>query len=87
MDEGIPFEDVPPDEKIIILADAHRFGIEQTDSEFGSEAAEIDRDWVCVECLGLFTIEDLLVVDGGPQCPRCRARGWDVVHPRPLRPG
>ena len=82
MEPGIPFEDTPPDEKISILANAHRYGVEQTDSEIGSEVAEIARDWVCVECSGLFTIEDLLVVDGGPQCPLCRAWGWNVVHPR-----
>ena len=37
---ALPFEDIPPDEKIEFLASAHRYGVEQTGSERASEVAE-----------------------------------------------
>jgi hypothetical protein len=80
---ALPFEDIPPDEKIEFLAAAHRYGVEQTGSDLGSEVAELSPEWACGGCSGHFTIEDVRVADGEPQCPLCRAVGWGSVHPRP----
>ena len=80
---ALPFEDLPPGEKVEFLAEAHRYGVKQTEADAGSEAAEISPDWLCAECGGRFTIEDVRVAEGEPQCPWCKATGWEVVHPGP----
>ena len=83
MGAALPFEDIPPDEKIEFLASAHRYGVEQTGSERASEVAEISPVWLCLVCDSHFTIEEVLVAGGQPTCPVCRAEGWPSVHPRP----
>jgi hypothetical protein len=80
---ALPFEDIPPDEKIEFLATAHRYGVKQTGSDLDSEVAELSPEWICGDCAGHFTIEDVRVADGVPQCPLCGAVGWESVHPRP----
>jgi formylmethanofuran dehydrogenase subunit E len=80
---AIPFEDIPPDEKIEFLAKAHRYGVNQTGSDLDQEMAEISPQWLCLDCGGHFTIEDVWVTEGEPTCQACQVSGWEVVHPFP----
>ena len=79
---ALPFEDIPPDEKIGFLAEAHH---RTAGGEAGPDAAVLPSEWCCEACRGHCTLEALRVAGGRPECPTCRALGWETVHPGPAR--
>lgn len=88
MGDPIRFDDIPPDEKILFLNSArqHHPDVELTpvSDEPGSRTSS---RWVCLQCGEGFPIDDVLVAEGEPRCPRCGASGWEVVHPPRLPNG
>ncbi len=84
MGEPFRFDDIPPDEKILFLNRAREQhpDVDVIARESDGPGSQEQSGWGCLNCGASFPIDDVLVADTEPSCPRCGASGWGVVHPR-----
>jgi hypothetical protein len=82
MDDAIRFDDLPPDEMVAFLSEAHQHAeFDPTDTDKGSDFASLAPVWGCKGCGTEYPLEDVLVAHGEPKCPHCEASGWQYVVP------
>jgi hypothetical protein len=83
VEEAVRFDDLAPDDKILFLDEAIRHGEFDPTSHDPSGFMDLAAVWACSKCGAEHSMEDTLVADGIPQCPKCGASGWGDVAPKP----
>jgi hypothetical protein len=82
MDEAVRFDDLPPDEMVAFLSEAHQHGeFDPTATNSGTELVRLAPVWECKGCETEYPLEDVLVAQREPKCPHCEASGWQYVVP------
>jgi len=83
VEEPVRFDDLAPDDKILFLNEAIRHGEFDPTSHDSTGFMDLASVWACSKCGAEHYMEDTLVADGIPQCPKCGASGWGDVAPKP----
>jgi hypothetical protein len=86
MDQPVKFDDLPPDEMVEFLSEAHRHSEFDPGDPGDRDFARLAPLWECKGCGTEYPIEEVLVADGEPKCPHCEASGWEFVIPRGGQP-
>ena len=82
MADAIRFDDLPPEDMVSFLSEAHRHSeLDPKDTGAGPEFARLAPFWVCKGCGAEYPLEDVLVAEDQPVCPHCGASGWQFVIP------
>jgi hypothetical protein len=82
MPGGTRFDDLTPDEMVAFVNEARRHAeFDPLSVELEPENPDVAPVWLCKRCASEHPIDDMIVVEGEPHCPRCDAEGWQYIIP------